>query len=116
MNNKSIRVRIHPNGHIIGGAHDKGQQYRDAGRAAGSDYFSNQVALGNIVIEKNHRGRIRYRIKNTPSVLLGCADELALRRAQHFIAHREGKWIAPSKFYQEFAAIYDNFVNAFKVG
>jgi hypothetical protein len=36
--------RIHPDGYIIGGAHDRGMRHAATARVAGRAYFENQVA------------------------------------------------------------------------
>lgn len=105
--------RIHPDGYIIGGTHDKGMRHAAHARAVGREYFENQVAIGNIVITLN-RGRMRYKIKRTPKIAPGSPDELARLRAQHFIRARANEWITKHHFDREFAAVYDNLVNAFK--
>lgn len=112
-NRNSIRNRIHPNGHIIGGTHDKGLRYASAARDAGRGYFAQQVSLGNIVVTKRGN-RIRYVIKKQPSVICCCVDELALLRARHFLRDEEKKWMTQMKFEHAFGAVYDNLVNAFK--
>jgi hypothetical protein len=105
--------RIHPDGYIIGGAHEKGMRHAALARAAGLAYFENQVAIGNIVVISN-RGRIRYKIKRQPKIPFGSPDELARLRAQQFLRAYANEWITRHRFDREFAAVYDNLVNAFK--
>jgi hypothetical protein len=111
----SLRHRIHPNGWIVGGLHDKGMKYADASRRAGLHYFSNQEAAGNLAVERK-KGKIRYRVKRLPFIPFGSPNELGLLRAQHFIKENENTWIQETKFKREFAAIYDNLVDHFKFG
>lgn len=114
----SIRNRIHPNGYIVGGLHDKGLKHRAAGQTAGMEYWRQQIALGNIKWEHKTYGRygvmMRYKIKKTPHIAFGSPDELALLRAQHFLRDNEGIWLVEHDFDKRFRAIYDNLVDAFK--
>lgn len=105
--------RIHPNGYIIGGAHDRGLRYAASGRVAGLEYFKNQIALGNIKLERKGK-KIRFKVKRSPQIPWGAPDELALMRSQHFLRLRQNKWYTEVEFQQEFSGIFDSLVNAFK--
>jgi hypothetical protein len=105
--------RIHPDGYIIGGAHDRGMRHAATALVAGRAYFENQVAIRNIIIEMD-RGRMRYKIKRQPQIAFGSPDELARLRAQDFLRSRANAWMTRHRFDREFAAVYDNMSNAFK--
>ena len=106
--------RLHPDGYTIGGAHDKGLAHMSAGRTAARSYFEGEIKNGHITIEKNTSGRMRYHIIRELPIVWGVANELALRRAQHFLRTHENKWTTKKAFLKEFQAIYDNFIDAFK--
>lgn len=109
----SIKDRIHPEGYIIGGTHDRGLTHRDKGARAGTGYFWEQVRCGNIKLEKKGK-KLRYKIIDTPAIAWGVPDELALRRAQHFLYNREGVWMTEAEFEKDFRGIYANLVDQFK--
>lgn len=111
----SIRDRIHPDGHIIGGLHDRGMRLRDASAGAGFGFFRRQVELGNINLEKRD-GKLRYTVVRLPKISPCTPNELALLRAKHFIQSHRDTWMTEEEFRALFRGVYANLVNYFKQG
>lgn len=118
---------FHPDGYIIGGAHEQGLNARTDAVTRVWNWWLKAVIDRQILVDRN-KGKLRYKINKLPSVFslqskarkIGCKVPapamVGLARSEYWLHKNEGRWFSENRFKNTLLKNCQNLVDYYKTG